>query len=68
MSKLVAVVGQGYVGLPLAMGAVDAGFDVIDVDRAPGDPRAEVEDASPSASSALVRRSFVRRTAPSIRG
>ncbi len=32
MSKLVAVIGQGYVGLPLAMGAVDAGFDVVGVD------------------------------------
>ena len=33
----VVVVGQGYVGLPLAMAAVDAGFDVVgfdlDVDR-----------------------------------
>jgi len=28
----VAVVGQGYVGLPLAMGAVGAGFDVIGLD------------------------------------
>ena len=32
VSKLVAVIGQGYVGLPLAMGAVDAGFDVVGVD------------------------------------
>lgn len=32
---LLIVVGQGYVGLPLAMRAVDAGFDVVglDVDR-----------------------------------
>ena len=33
----VVVVGQGYVGLPLAMAAVTAGFDVVgfdlDVDR-----------------------------------
>ena len=33
----VVVVGQGYVGLPLAMAAVEAGFDVVgfdlDVDR-----------------------------------
>ena len=26
------VIGQGYVGLPLAMRAVDAGFDVIGLD------------------------------------
>ncbi|OII21827.1 nucleotide sugar dehydrogenase [Frigoribacterium sp. MCBA15_019] len=34
-SPLLIVVGQGYVGLPLAMRAVDAGFDVVglDVDR-----------------------------------
>jgi hypothetical protein len=30
---------------------LDAGFDVIEVDHAPGDPRAEVEDATPGASS-----------------
>ena len=29
----VAVIGQGYVGLPLAMRAVEAGFDVVGVDR-----------------------------------
>jgi UDP-N-acetyl-D-glucosamine dehydrogenase len=28
----VAVIGQGYVGLPLAMAAVDAGYDVIGID------------------------------------
>ena len=28
----VSVVGQGYVGLPLAMAAVDAGHDVIAID------------------------------------
>jgi nucleotide sugar dehydrogenase len=28
----VAVLGQGYVGLPLAMAAVDAGFDVVGID------------------------------------
>lgn len=30
--KKVAVIGQGYVGLPLAMRAVDVGFDVIGLD------------------------------------
>ena len=29
----VAIVGQGYVGLPLAMAAVDAGWNVIGVDN-----------------------------------
>ena len=31
-SGKLAIIGQGYVGLPLAMSAVDAGFDVIGVD------------------------------------
>ncbi|MFV0433696.1 MAG: nucleotide sugar dehydrogenase [Leucobacter sp.] len=31
VSKL-AVIGQGYVGLPLAMRAVDAGYDVVGID------------------------------------
>lgn len=30
---------------------LDAGFEVVEVDRAPGDPRAEVEDAAPTTSS-----------------
>jgi hypothetical protein len=30
---------------------LDAGFEVIEVDRAPGDPRSEVEDAAPASSS-----------------
>jgi hypothetical protein len=30
---------------------LDAGFEVVDVDRPPGDPRSEVEDAAPVASS-----------------
>jgi hypothetical protein len=30
---------------------LDAGFDVVEVDRAPGDPRSEVEEAAPDASS-----------------
>jgi hypothetical protein len=30
---------------------LDAGFEVVDVDRAPGDPRSEVEDAAPDTSS-----------------
>lgn len=31
--KILAVIGQGYVGLPLAMAAVDAGWSVIGVDN-----------------------------------
>ena len=32
-SKVLAIIGQGYVGLPLAMAAVDAGWTVIGVDN-----------------------------------
>ena len=32
-SKTVAIIGQGYVGLPLAMAAVDAGYNVIGVEN-----------------------------------
>jgi UDP-N-acetyl-D-glucosamine dehydrogenase len=32
-SQILAIVGQGYVGLPLAMAAVDAGWSVIGVDN-----------------------------------
>ena len=31
--KIVAIIGQGYVGLPLAMAAIDAGWSVIGVDN-----------------------------------
>lgn len=32
-SKVLAIIGQGYVGLPLAMAAVDAGWTVIGIDH-----------------------------------
>jgi UDP-N-acetyl-D-glucosamine dehydrogenase len=32
-SKILATIGQGYVGLPLAMAAVDAGWTVIGIDN-----------------------------------
>jgi UDP-N-acetyl-D-glucosamine dehydrogenase len=33
VSQTLAVIGQGYVGLPLAMAAVDAGWNVIGIDN-----------------------------------
>ena len=33
ISRILAIIGQGYVGLPLAMAAVDAGWTVIGVDN-----------------------------------
>ena len=32
-NRIVAIIGQGYVGLPLAMAAVDAGWSVIGIDN-----------------------------------
>src|SRR3712207_5372419 len=32
MREKVVVIGQGYVGLPLAMSAVEAGYDVVGID------------------------------------
>ena len=32
-SQILAVIGQGYVGLPLAMAAVEAGWAVIGIDN-----------------------------------
>ena len=32
-SKVLAIIGQGYVGLPLAMAAVDAGWTVIGIEK-----------------------------------
>ena len=32
-SKTLAIIGQGYVGLPLAMAAIDSGWTVIGVDH-----------------------------------
>jgi UDP-N-acetyl-D-glucosamine dehydrogenase len=33
MAEQLVVVGQGYVGLPLAFRAVEAGYDVIGIDQ-----------------------------------
>lgn len=38
-SKVLAIIGQGYVGLPLAMAAVDAGWSVIGIEKS--SPRVE---------------------------
>jgi len=32
-SKVLAIIGQGYIGLPLAMAAVDAGWSVIGIEK-----------------------------------
>ena len=32
-TRVLAIIGQGYVGLPLAMAAVDAGWTVIGIEK-----------------------------------
>lgn len=65
------VIGQGYVGLPLAMRAVESGFDVVGVDididrvRMLNDGRSPVEDVpSATLAAAVESRHYVAATAP----
>lgn len=57
--KLVAIVGQGYVGLPLAVAAAEAGFHVVGVDndaekiRTLSDGRSPVGDVTDGALKAV---------------
>src|SRR5437764_3605881 len=58
--QMVAVLGQGYVGLPLATRAVEAGFTVVGFDVEPGRVKrlaageSYVEDVSPETLSAAL--------------
>ncbi len=45
--KILAIVGQGYVGLSLAMAAVDAGWSVIEVDNLDAKDAQINSDSSP---------------------
>jgi UDP-N-acetyl-D-glucosamine dehydrogenase len=45
-SKVLAIIGQGYVGLPLAMAAVDAGWSVIGIEKS----KSRVEQLNSGAS------------------
>ncbi|MEV0209220.1 nucleotide sugar dehydrogenase [Streptomyces sp. NPDC050788] len=66
--RRVAVLGQGYVGLPLTMRAVEAGFDVVgfDVDKARVDLLARgeshIEDIDPAAVAEAVATGRYRPT------
>lgn len=63
MNKI-AVIGQGYVGLPLAKGAVDAGFEVIGLEANPNTAEAlnngisHVDDISNEEISAMLSKGY----------
>jgi UDP-N-acetyl-D-glucosamine dehydrogenase len=66
--KVLAIVGQGYVGLPLAMAAVDAGWTVIGVDNVDAKVAqinggsSPVEDISDKQLQAAISRGLYRAT------
>jgi UDP-N-acetyl-D-glucosamine dehydrogenase len=65
---VLAIIGQGYVGLPLAMAAVDAGWTVIGVDNFPAKVdqinggSSPVEDISESQLNAAITSGLYRAT------
>ena len=67
-TRSAVIVGQGYVGLALAMRAVDAGFEVVGYDTdeqriaALADGRSYVEDVSPERVAAAVTSGRFRPT------
>jgi UDP-N-acetyl-D-glucosamine dehydrogenase len=67
-SQKVVVVGQGYVGLPLAHAAVDAGYRVVGVDldeervRALNEGRSFVDDISDEDVTAMRARGYIAST------
>ena len=66
--KILAVVGQGYVGLPLAMAAIDAGWSVIGVDNFEAkvsqinSGSSPVEDVSDLQLQSAIAKGFYRAT------
>ena len=67
-TKILAIIGQGYVGLPLAMAAVDAGWTVVGIDNAEekvdliNSGRSPVEDISNSKLEAALTKGFYKAT------
>jgi len=67
-SQTLAIVGQGYVGLPLAMAAVDAGWTVIGIDNFEAkvtqinSGSSPVEDVSDSQLQAAITRGIYKAT------
>jgi UDP-N-acetyl-D-glucosamine dehydrogenase len=66
--QVLAIIGQGYVGLPLAMAAVDAGWTVIGVDNLPAKVdqinkgSSPVEDISDSQLKASITSGLYKAT------
>ena len=70
-SKVLAIIGQGYVGLPLAMAAVDAGWSVIGIEKSAfrvaqlNSGSSPVEDISDSQlAKALAEKKYVASNNP----
>ena len=71
-SKVLAIIGQGYVGLPLAMAAVDAGWTVIGIEKSASrvdqlnSGSSPVEDISDlRLAKAILAKKYVASTSPS---
>ena len=62
----VVVVGQGYVGLPLAMRAVEVGYHVVGFDT--DSRRVELLRAGVSSSKTYPQTSWLRHSPPSVTG
>jgi len=71
-SKVLAIIGQGYVGLPLAMAAVDAGWKVIGIEKsvsrvnqlnAGSSPVEDISDAR--LANAIAANKFIASNDPS---
>ncbi len=68
MPQTLAIIGQGYVGLPLAMAAVDAGWSVIGVDNSTDKVveinrgNSPVEDISNAQLQLALSRGFYKAT------
>jgi nucleotide sugar dehydrogenase len=66
--RVLAIIGQGYVGLPLAMAAVDSGWTVIGVDNLPSKVAqinggsSPIEDISDAQLRAAIERQTYKAT------
>ena len=67
-SQVLAMIGQGYVGLPLAMAAVDAGWSVVGIDNLEtkvtqiNEGSSPIEDISDQQLQAAISKSVYRAT------